>query len=71
MSGRRNVATSEGSAAAAMKSASVIVSMSRSSRAAICCTVKPSGNVTLVYVSLGGVRSRPSTLPMWSRRAIS
>ena len=32
-------------------------------------TVKPSGNVTLVYVSLGGVRSRPSTLPMWSLRA--
>ena len=28
--------------------------------------VKPSGNVTLVYVSLGGVRSRASTLPMWS-----
>jgi hypothetical protein len=51
---------------AAITSATVIVDMSRSRRSAIWATVKPSGNVTFVYVSLGGVRRRASRLPMWS-----
>ena len=64
--GGRRLASTAGSAAAARKSAAVIVAMSRSTRAAIWLTVNPSGNVTLVYVCPGGVRRRPSTLPMWS-----
>ena len=46
--GGRRLAMMDGSADAARKSAAVMVAMSRSTRAAIWGTVKPSGNVTLV-----------------------
>ena len=71
MPGGRRLTTSDGSTVAAWNPSAVIGTTFSSSRAAIWATVKPSGNVTLLYVWAGGVRSRASTLPMWSLVAIS